>query len=631
MAGAAFIVLAAVWFALVTGALEVAFVGARALLTEGFTRRTPHYVWMTPVAYVLLFVPAGLLLAALHRWLPRLLSLRTAIGLLALASAGSLLVLLAFDRLHPAALALLAVGAAVQAARMAAAYPVGFARLVRRGTIVLALGVAAGAAGVVGWRVGAERMALAALGPARAGAPNVLLIILDTVRAANLSLYGYERPTTPRLERFARRGVVFERAIAPAPWTLPSHASMFTGRWPHELSTGWLTPLDDRFPTLAEAFRDAGYLTAGFTANFHYTAAETGLSRGFIRYEDLPVGIGQIFRNAALTNTIASLRRLRPLIGTDEVLARKDAARITDDFLRWLDRHGGASAGAGGSGTGGRPFFAFLNYFDAHDPYLPPPEHIERVSGRVRRDALSPFRRIGPNGLHAALGPEAAALERDAYDGAIAYIDQELGRLFDDLERRGVLDHTIVVITSDHGEEFGEHGLFLHGHTLYLPALHVPLIIAAPRRGVPAGLRIAEPVSLRGLAATLAELAELRPAEPFPGTSFALHWRNALGNDAGVAVAPEPILSEVQQGVRIPDRYPSAHGDMAALLARGIHYIRNGDGSEELYDVLADPWQANNLAPIESFRPALLDLRTSLNEAVSSPRLSLAPPAPEPR
>ena len=116
--------------------------------------------------------------------------------------------------------------------------------------------------------------------------PNVLLIVLDTVRADRLSLYGYRRPTSPTLERLAKRGIRFDEARATAPWTLPSHASMFTGRWPHELDVNWHTPLGTKFPTLAEYLGSRGYATAGFVANVHYCSYEFGLDRGFTHYED---------------------------------------------------------------------------------------------------------------------------------------------------------------------------------------------------------------------------------------------------------------------------------------------------------------------------------------------------------
>ncbi len=133
-----------------------------------------------------------------------------------------------------------------------------------------------------------------------AAAPNVLFIVLDTVRADRLSLYGYDRPTTPALERWARQGILFSEARATAPWTLASHASLFTGRWPRELGVKWLTPLGTTVPTLAEYFGSRGYATAGFVANLIYCSYDTGLDRGFTHYEDYVLERLMALRTACL-------------------------------------------------------------------------------------------------------------------------------------------------------------------------------------------------------------------------------------------------------------------------------------------------------------------------------------------
>ena len=129
--------------------------------------------------------------------------------------------------------------------------------------------------------------------------------MLDTVRADHLSLYGYERPTTPALEQFAQQGIRFDQARATAPWTLPSHASMFTGRWPHELGEEWMTPIRGNFPTLAEYLGDHGYATAGFVANVGYCSQETGLARGFTHYEDYVLEKLAPLRTSGLVDNLA--------------------------------------------------------------------------------------------------------------------------------------------------------------------------------------------------------------------------------------------------------------------------------------------------------------------------------------
>ncbi len=189
-----------------------------------------------------------------------------------------------------------------------------------------------------------------------AEAANVLLIVLDTVRAQSLSLNGYERETSPQLERLARRGLSFENAISTSPWTLPGHASMFTGRYPHEVSADWSVPLDATFPTLAEVLASNGYATAGFVANVGYCSYEHGLNRGFAYYSDYQFSLGQFILSSSLGRTVASSDRLRRISGYHELLNRRTAENINNDFLHWL------------STRGRQPFFAFLNYYDAHEP-----------------------------------------------------------------------------------------------------------------------------------------------------------------------------------------------------------------------------------------------------------------------
>jgi len=174
----------------------------------------------------------------------------------------------------------------------------------------------------------------------------------------------------------------------------------------------------------------------------------------------------------------------------------------------------------------------------------------------------------------------AARTERDAYDGALAYLDHEIGAMLDDFEARGLLRNTIVVVTADHGEEFGEHGLLDHGNSLYLPALHVPLVLAWPGR-VPAGRRVAPTVSLRDLAATILDLAGQRPA--LPGHSLRALWVQPPA-DTGVASA----VAEVRRARGLPAWFPVSRGDMISIVTTTHQYIRGATG-EQLFDLRLDP------------------------------------------
>ena len=215
------------WFGALAGLVELAWVAYRKFVMHRMIGMGPDAAWMTPAADILLVgIPAAILaLWAFRR--PDLRLWRFGLGMSAFMALATVLSLI--EGLHPASVALLAAGVAVQLARVARTREAGFERFfARTAPWLLATAVVVGA-GAVGWRFWRERRALASLPAAGAGAPNVLLLVLDTVRAASLSLYGYSAPTTPNLDRLSTQSVVFDRAVASAPWTLPSHASLFTG------------------------------------------------------------------------------------------------------------------------------------------------------------------------------------------------------------------------------------------------------------------------------------------------------------------------------------------------------------------------------------------------------------------
>ncbi len=609
---------------MLTGLGEALLLGVHKTLLQRAVFFGPRVVWMAAVADLLLFTAMGLLLLALScRW-PKLRSARAVVSLFTFLALSSWLLI--FPQIKWYASLILAAGVAAQAGRIAAARPPMALKLSaakrRRSQskeaeqlrtfslrpwwfIFLTLAaLILLVAGVEGGRWWQQHQAMMKLPAPQAAAPNVLLIVLDTVRAQNLSLYGYHRATTPRLEQFARRGVRFEKAISTAAWTLPAHASMFTGRYPRELSADFLKPLDASHPTLAEVLRARGYLTAGFVANTFYCGYEHGLSRGFLHYEDYQLSLEELLISSSLLRTITHNAHLRQIIGNHQVLTRKTAAQVNENFLSWLSDVAAAS---------GRPFFAFLNYFDAHEPYLPPApydtlfganlawrnwphDHTVRAAWRIKREQMNPQQ-------------NQAAI--DAYDGSLAYLDHHLGLLFDELERRGLLEQTIVIVTSDHGEAFGEHGHHGHGDNLYLPLLHVPLLISFPGR-VPAGGEIQEPVTLRDLAATILDLAGINEENLLPGQSLARHWRST---SAVTASTGSPILSEVNIAPIKPRLYPpGSRAELCSLLHGRYHYIKNASGHEEVYDIVNDPSELRNLADSEEGRQMIDVFRKFLNQ-----------------
>ncbi len=257
-----------------------------------------HYLWMIPVADVLIFGACGLCLAAAARVWPNAVRRIAAYVLCGLAALELLLIL---PGLYNLTYALLACGFA---SLLAPRFDARLRRLrlnsrrILPGLLGVLVALACYSYGRDRW---SQHRAMKRLPPAAADAPNVLLVVLDTVRADALGLYGYYRATSPNLERLARRGVLLEWASATAPWTLPSHASMFTGMWPHQLGVSRYRALDAGYPTLAEAFGARGYATAGFVANPVFCHANYGLGRGFVHYEDIPASPLEVLRSGNLT------------------------------------------------------------------------------------------------------------------------------------------------------------------------------------------------------------------------------------------------------------------------------------------------------------------------------------------
>lgn len=591
------LILLAAFFGLFTGLIEIPLLGVQKLLSARALFLGPRVIWMAPVTDLLLFAAVGLLLLVLSRRWPALSSVRcvvTVFSFLALLSW-----LLIFPRVQWYASLVLAIGASVQVGRL-------FEKRLPLSLFFLRRAVALGAVillilfpGIEGRTLWKEHRAISSLPPSPANSPNVLLIVMDTVRAQSMSLYGYERETTPQLDRFARRGVRFDRAISTAPWTTPSHAGMFTGHYPSDCSTDWDKPLDGRYPTLAEMLALEGYVTAGFVANTFGCGYETGLDRGFAHYEDYSITVSELLIGSSLLRSLTHSDSLRRLVGNHQVVTRKSAATINHDFLTWQQRQTT------------RPFFAFLNYLDAHEPYLPPAPFDRKFGASTHKDKYQARHdlRISFRYGRDHLSPEETQAEIDDYDGAIAYLDQQIGLLLEELERRGVLNNTVVVITSDHGESFGEHQDHGHGNSLYMPLLHVPLVVFFPPQ-VPAGRQIADPISLRDLPATILEIAGIGGKGKMPGYSLACHWISELPPGT---VKTSTVLSEVNVAPIRPGRYPTGQpAEMHSILQEPLHYIRNANGREELYDIVRDPGEANNLLSEEELQSILKQIRSEL-------------------
>lgn len=430
-----------------------------------------------------------------------------------------------------------------------------------------------------------------ALGAAERARPNVLFVSVDTLRADHVSCYGYARATTPRIDALAAQGVLFEDAISPAPWTLPSYGSAFTGLLPGRHAAGLVrerqqkygtddpcelkgamgtsSPLREGVPTLAQLLAEAGWRTAEFSNNAFLNPAY-GLDRGFQRFVSYQY------------NALAGVELARAWIAEQD-----------------------------------RPWFCFLHVMDPHMPYAPPEpwDAMFRAGGLGAMDpgwppVLADVRAMmKKNGRP---GAEFIQAMTDFYDGDIAFADDQIGRLLAALDAQGVLANTIVVLHSDHGEELWEHEGFEHGHALHAELLHVPLILRFDGK-LPRGARVKERVRAFDVFPTLLELAGL----PVPA-----------GIDA------ESLLPSIRATAPLPPRDVTAEFLLYGEHEAKARYV----GAEKLiatrsdvnlvFDVLADRAERNDLA---AQRPAFVARERAFLAELQKRTLANLPPFVRPK
>jgi arylsulfatase A-like enzyme len=428
--------------------------------------------------------------------------------------------------------------------------------------------------------------------------PNIVLIVLDTVRADHLSAYGYTRATSPAIDRVAAEGTLFTRAFSTASWTLPAHVSLLTGLYPstHGTDIDRIRLAPGRV-TLAQLAASRGYRTALFSANA-WLSAMTRLDRGFARAQF--AGADALISNAFAAR---AAERLAELTGADR--ADMGARTVTAGLVAEI-------TAAAHSKT---PFFLMANYMEAHEPYGTVPasyafRFVDRglpwTAGRVWvRDTplflcASCEGVEAPTGLSCDAGRWSVAGERvtsanGRYDAGIRYVDDQVGQIYRELERSGVLDDTLLIITSDHGESLGEHGRFGHGGYLQNTVLHVPLIVRYPRQFA-RGARPDAAVSLVDVYPTIREALELNVMPSTDGMS--------LTRMAELQQRPVRIVAEYSAvservwraaGRRLGCDYARAGRRAASLQTADFKYIWSSDGRNELYDLGSDPGERHNL------------------------------------
>ena len=585
-----------------------------------------HSPWLAPLALGVFFLGLGMLISLARGVAPRTTARLAPIGLIA---AGAWSILSVFPGVNSWVLGGLAIVVGVRIGRSARFDSARFRRFARASFPVLAglwslLFVSTGVVPTI-----SEAWSLRSSPTPPKGAPNVLLVVLDTVRADHLSLHGYRRPTSPRLVERAGRGVRFDQARSTSPYTLGTHASLFTGHWMSRTSARVNAPLDGSRPTLAEHLRDRGYATGGFVGNIFYGSAHYGLDRGFLHYHDIPGNITrrvtprEVVRSSRLGESLLAWFELKWRLFAPMQRLRLDADELNREALAWLDD----------TRPGGRPFFLFMNYFDAHSPYSLPAEApqpfslttADRLEARLKQlEQAEERQEARPNRADeaklAALRAEVGSLLQGSYDDGISWIDRKLDELLRGLEARGLLDDTLIVVTADHGEMLGEHRAIGHGQSLDRPVVHVPLVVlGARKKPVPAGRVVAQPVSVRDIPATILDLIGDPDSGRFPGRSLARYW----AEDESERPVDGPVLSEMEHlsWRRRTPRIPAAFGPLWLLTEGRWAYHRVDHetlgGQERLFDLVDDPGEARDLATDPAHRVTLEALRERLEAALA--------------
>ncbi|MFC5969866.1 sulfatase [Halomarina salina] len=440
--------------------------------------------------------------------------------------------------------------------------------------------------------------------------PNVLFVVMDTARAQTVHA-GLDDGLMPATARLAEEGVRFDAAISTAPWTLPSHASMFTGQRTsdHGVHSGNRS-FDPDVTPLATRLAEHGYRTAGISGNV-WVSPGFGFTQGFDEFSMSwglfwdGIDLTSALKDGVSTAAIRELVREHPVtelpkgfvggLFTKFVAGRHDdgAKRTVDRTLSWLDRTAEETA----------PFFYFLNFIEPHLPYAPPeafrerhwPDHLDPdILDGVSQDPWPYI--VGETDISAEQFEGLRAL----YRAELAYLDSQLDRLFEGLRERGVLDDTMVVVVGDHGENVGDHGLMDHQYSLHETLVHVPLLVRYPDRVEP-GTVVEDPVEVRDLFPTVLSVAGVDPPET-DGVS-----QNVLVTEDGEYgtreravseyVVPQPSMESLQESTGVAlaelDRFDRA---LRSVRERRWKFVEATDGSTVLYDLDADPGETTDIS-----------------------------------
>ena len=442
------------------------------------------------------------------------------------------------------------------------------------------------------------------------GKPNIILITLDTVRADHLSCYGYKRLTTPHVDRLSREAVLYKNAYSTDSWTLPSHASIFTGKYPSKhgahFNPDFLSidpnlyktereknlPMEEEIPgsifklseenlTLTEILSEKGYRTAGIIGG-NFCSSIFGLSQGFDFYNETFFNVSKDVKFFLIYQALSFFFSFEDFFAQYGYIQKRIASQLNNAAFKWLEKNHD------------QPFFLFINYFDAHRPYIPPPAY-NGYFGETDNSILMQDNPRGDisyitaetnlvvsvvKGSHQLI-PEEKECVVSRYDGEIRYLDHCLGLLLEKLKALRVYDNTLIIITADHGEAFGEHNQMHHSMTLYEEVLHVPLIIkypsTSPRKGV-----VEKRVSLVDLLPTVLSFLNY----PIPPEIDGEILENS--DHPIIAENYSSLWNYMVWGKRF-------HRDLRAIYQGKEKYIWSSNSLNELYDLERDSREEENI------------------------------------
>jgi len=470
--------------------------------------------------------------------------------------------------------------------------------------------------------------------------PNIIFIVLDTQRVDRLSCYGYNRETSPRLDRLAEHATLYEEAVSPAQWTIPAHASMFTGQYPllHQtVQSDRALPAE--LPTVTELLRQHGYHTFGFCNNPLVGVLNNGLRRGFESFYNYAGVMADVVPSPKVPPSLPGKAREKVRGGVKHVIddierqfgkserllalsqesffvpfwsrlgnLKGDVIRCMGDVTRYVRAYHGDE----------QPYFLFLNSMETHLPYWPGLPFVHKYAQWVRRDRrarrfISTFNMQAYRWATPVVNP-FSDLEKEAlnamYDAEVAFQDHHVGRLFAALDELHAWDDTLVIVAADHGEGFGEHNYVGHAFTLYQEVVHVPLVIHFPG-GEFAGQRVKGPVSTRRIFHTILDHAGIPYDEP-QGSASQLSLRAAAeGRPApdnlvvSEAYSPRNFVSVIERrdpGVLVPYQCLSL---WRAAYQGDSKLIAVDDRPDKFFDLHLDPTERMNLIQSALQTPAL--------------------------